>query len=249
MQLNVKYIGDPSSNRLIIFLHEGLGSVKQWKNFPNSLCDKTNSYGLVYDRKGYGESLGDLTHRQANYLHLAAEELFEIISTSKHNDKPIYLYGHSDGGSIALIFAAKYGHRIKGIITEAAHVFVEDITIAGVKEARDLFDLGKFEGLKKYHGNQYHQVFFAWNDIWLSEEFKNWEIISLLEKIDVPNLIIQGKNDQYGTEEQVNLIIEKTKGVSTKLILENCGHAPHKESQKEVISEIKKWMDDERSSS
>ncbi|MDA7803707.1 alpha/beta hydrolase [Crocinitomix sp.] len=242
MKLNTKFVGNSEANRLIIFLHEGLGSIEQWKTFPQELCELTNSYGLIYDREGYGQSKGSLTNRTINYLHEGAEELHTEIISAIHPQYDIYLYGHSDGGSIALIYAAKYGAHIKGIITEAAHVFVEAETIAGVQAARPLFDAGKFDGLKKYHGKRFKEVFFAWNDIWSSTAFRNWEIISLLKTITCPQLVIQGAADEYGTIKQIERIESGTKGHSTVKLIENGGHAPHKEKKEMVLLTVKNWM-------
>lgn len=236
------FIGDANSKNLIIFLHEGLGSVAQWKNFPEKVCAEAGAYGLIYDRAGYGKSSGDLTNRQVNYLHLAADELDEIITHIAPKGYDIILYGHSDGGSIALIYAANHPGKIKAVITEAAHVFVEDVTIKGVKEARPYFKAGKFEGLKKYHGERYEEVFFAWNDIWLNPEFRDWNITELLPNIKVPQLIIQGIDDQYGTLEQVLSIEKQTSGNSTVFTPENCGHAPHKEKQNETLIRVGEFI-------
>lgn len=242
MKLNHVFIGNQTANRLIIFLHEGLGSIEQWKNFPLELCELTQSYGLIYDRSGYGQSAGSLENRSVNYLQEAAEELHEEVIKSIKTQQDIYLYGHSDGGSIALIYATKYGENIRGIITEAAHVFVEPVTISGVQAARPFFEEGKFDGLKKYHGNRFKEVFFAWNDIWLSDSFKTWEIISMLDTIMLPQLVMQGEEDEYGTAEQVELIESHTSGKSTVKLLKNCGHAPHKEQKETVLLTVNNWM-------
>lgn len=236
------FIGDPNSKNLIIFLHEGLGSVAQWKDFPEKVCAKTNAYGMVYDRAGYGKSPGNLTNRQADYLHLAADELDQIITHIAPKGYDIFLYGHSDGGSIALIYVANHPSKIKAVITEAAHVFVEKITTKGVKEARTHFKVGKFERLKKYHAERYEEVFFAWNDIWLNSEFRDWNITELLPNIKVPQLIIQGIDDEYGTLEQVVSIEKQTSGTSTIFTPKNCGHAPHKEKQNETLIRVGEFI-------
>lgn len=239
MELNHVFAG-PSSPTLVIFLHEGLGSIKQWKQYPSELCEELQVTGLIYDRAGYGKSPGSLENRKPNYLHLAAEELKAVVGAYQQEYENIFLYGHSDGGSIALIAAANLKDRkLKGVITEAAHVFVEEETIKGVKEERPPFAKGYFDGLKKYHSERYKEVFFAWNDIWLDPSFKDWNIFELLPKIKCPQLAIQGKDDQYGTLKQLEYISTKTIGQTTLFVPENCGHAPHKE-QKEAVLEIVK---------
>lgn len=242
MQLHHQFIGNPQSKKLIVFLHEGLGSIKQWKQFPEKLCAKCNAYGLVYDRSGYGQSPGSLTKRKPDYLHKSALELRQVIDDLVSTEYDLYLYGHSDGGSIALIYAANYKTNLKGIITEAAHVFVEEETLIGVAETLPLFEAGKFDGLSKYHGNRYKEVFMAWNTIWLHPDFRNWNITEALHKITCPQLIIQGINDQYGTIAQVEAIANKTEGKSFTFTPEDCGHTPHKEKQTEVLTTVKQFM-------
>ncbi len=241
--LNYIFIGNPNAQHLIIFLHEGLGSIEQWKHFPMQVCTENDCYGLVYDRSGYGKSPGNLLNRTTHYLHEAADELAGIIAEIQKEYK-IILYGHSDGGSIALIHAALFPTHIKAIITEAAHVIVEEETISGVKAAQAPFLDGKFNGLKKYHGSRFTEVFLAWNTIWQTSAFATWSITDLLPKITCPQLIIQGDADEYGTIKQVELIESLTAGRSIRFIAKNCGHAPHKEMEKETLIHIKVFLNE-----
>lgn len=234
MKLNYRNIESPASETTIIFLHEGLGCIEMWRDYPEKLCKATSCKGIVYDRSGYGKSPGTLVDRKFDYLHLAAYELHEVVEY--FNLKDFILYGHSDGGSIALIYAGLFSDKPRAVITEAAHAFNEAVTIKGVLQARPLLEEGKMEGLKKYHGERFVEVFYAWNNIWISDSFKNWSIESELRKVSVPNLIIQGKNDQYGTLRQVEQICQLTKGESQSLKVSNCGHAPYKEQTKEVLN-------------
>lgn len=130
-------------------MHEGLGCIQMWKDYPKKVYVQLNCQGLVYDRAGYGKSTGSLLNLKANYLDLGAIELFELINDLKLQNKEFILYGHSDGGSIAVIFASKYPELVEAIITEAAHVFVEQITLEGIVPAQDAFKQGKLDGLKK----------------------------------------------------------------------------------------------------
>jgi pimeloyl-ACP methyl ester carboxylesterase len=236
--LHHKFVGNLSSKTIIVFLHEGLGCIEMWKNYPQKLCTFLNIKGLIYDRAGYGKSNGDLTKRQANYLHLAADELHQLLTSLQLLNHKIILYGHSDGGSIALIYASKYPQNINSIITEAAHIFVEKETIAGIKPAIKAFKTGKLDGLKKYHGSNYKNVFNAWANIWNHPSFKNWNIEKEITNIICPQLIIQGKNDQYGTLKQVENIAQHTKGQTITFIPENCGHSPYKEIEKDVFDKV-----------
>ncbi len=234
--LNYKFVGNLNSNTLIVFLHEGLGCIEMWKNYPQKLCQQLNVKGLVYDRAGYGQSKGDLSNRQANYLHLAAKELHQLLKKLDLFNHQIILYGHSDGGSIALIYGAQYPQIVKAIITEAAHVFVENETLKGIKPAIKAFEQGKLNGLKKYHGENYKSVFYAWVNIWHHPSFKNWNIEQELKNIICPQLIIQGENDQYGTLKQVKSIAQHTKGETTVYIPKKCGHSPFKEKEDNLIT-------------
>jgi pimeloyl-ACP methyl ester carboxylesterase len=240
MNLNWKEVGNPDAETTIVFLHEGLGCVEMWKDYPEQLCELTNCKGIIYDRTGYGKSPGSLKNRKANYLHLAAEELNDLIHHFNLTD--FIVYGHSDGGSIALIHAASHPSKPKAIITEAAHAFNEIVTIEGVLEARPFLSEGKMEGLRKYHGEKYKEVFHAWNDIWLDESFNEWSIENEIKNILAPNLIAQGRQDQYGTLRQVDQICELTKGESTPLKVDNCGHAPHKEQREILLRETSKFI-------
>jgi len=238
-ELNYKYIqSNHSKSTIIIFLHEGLGCVEMWGAYPELVCSELKCNGLVYDRAGYGKSDGDLNDRKSNYLHLAADELFDLIQYLKLQSQNIILYGHSDGGSIGLIFASKYPQLCMAVITEAAHVFVEDVTLKGIKPAVKAYENGKLNGLKKYHGHKFNDVFYAWVNIWNHSSFKNWNIENEIKSIICPQLIIQGIDDQYGTLSQVVSIANHTKGNTTTFTPKECGHSPFKEKTKEVLKEV-----------
>jgi pimeloyl-ACP methyl ester carboxylesterase len=240
--LHHKFIGSIDSNQLIIFLHEGLGCIEMWRNYPEKVCSNLKCSGLIYDRAGYGKSYGSLLNRKSNYLHLGAVELYELINDLKLDNKEIILYGHSDGGSIALIFASKYPNIVKAVITEAAHVFVEDITLEGIILAKNAFLKGKLVGLKKYHGEGYVEVFEAWTKIWNHTSFRNWSIEQELRNIICPQLIIQGQNDEYGTLKQVASIKLNTKGKTTTFTPYNCGHSPFKSKTVEVEYKVQYFI-------
>jgi len=236
--LNYKIIENNLSQTIIVFLHEGLGCVEMWGDYPDRICSTLKCNGLVYDRAGYGKSDGSLSDRKSSYMHLAADELFELIQNLKLQNKNIILYGHSDGGSIALIFASKYPKICHSIITEAAHVFVEEVTLNGIKPAVKAFKNGKLNGLKKYHGTKFNDVFYAWVNIWNHPSFKNWNIENEIKSIECPQLIIQGKDDQYGTLKQVKSIAVNTKGETIIFTPQNCGHAPFKEKTNIVLQQV-----------
>jgi pimeloyl-ACP methyl ester carboxylesterase len=219
----------------LVFLHEGLGCSTMWKGFPGQLCKATGCPGLVYDRLGYGKS-AQLNHtRSIHYLHeYALIELPELLKTVIPHT-PFILIGHSDGGSISLIYGAERPALLKGIITEAAHVFVEPETIAGIKVADKAWAKGLLQGLSKYHGDKTEAIFKAWSVTWLSSEFKSWNIEYLLPGITAPLLVIQGADDHYGTMAQVSAIASQSSGDARQEVIEDCGHAPHLEARAVVL--------------
>jgi len=234
------------NNPYLIFLHEGLGCAAMWKDFPKRLCQKTKCPGLVYDRSGYGQSSPLDSVRTIHYIHdYALNELPRVI-TSIIPDRPYILIGHSDGGSISLIFGAERSPLLRGIITEAAHVFVEPETIEGIRVADDAFARGKFGGLYAYHGKKTRQMFNAWSETWLSEWFKHWNIEYLLPSIHCPVLVMQGREDQYGTERQVRSIVSKSSGSAEPFFVANCGHAPHREQAETVLEKAAGFIEKTR---
>lgn len=233
--LNYQLIPGHRGAPYLVFLHEGLGCIAMWKKFPTLLCRNTNCPGLVYDRLGYGRSSPLNKARTVHYMHeYALNELPNILGKIIPN-KPYILIGHSDGGSISLIYGAGHPERLKGIITEAAHVFVDPETIAGIKNADEAWAKGFLKGLSKYHGYKTEIMFKAWSVTWLSNWFRSWNIEDLLPDIEVPLLVIQGADDQYGSINQVNSITSKTSGCSQLEIIENCRHAPHLEAEETIL--------------
>lgn len=225
---------DTAEKPIIVFLHDSLGCITLWRDFPRRLAEMTCCSVLIYDRQGYGDSSAFINKRNNLYLEKEAEVLKQIID--KMEIKKTILFGHSDGGSIALIAAAKYPELIKGIICEGAHVFVEELTITGIRKAKDAYlNTNLRDKLQKYHRNNTESLFNAWVDTWLSAEFRTWNIESYLENIICPVLAIQGENDEYGTIEQLNSISTKTAGKTKAYLVPGASHSPHKESVDDVL--------------
>lgn len=225
-----------------IFLHEALGSIAQWKDFPEELCQKVDISGTILEMEGYGFSSAQEKERGADYLHrFALDDLPEIIKHLDYDEKLI-LVGHSDGGTNALLYSAHHPGKIAGIITMAAHILNEPETREGIPPAIKAYEDGKLQGLGLFHGEKTEKLFYDWANTWLSAEFKDWNITDDIENIKVPGLIIQGTNDQYGTDDQVHRISACFKGNAQSFFIENCGHAPHLEKQEEVIHAITKWL-------
>ena len=227
---------------VLVFLHEGLGSTGQWRDFPERICAQTACPALVYDRWGYGSSDRLTEPRKPDYLHDEALLSLPEVLIQCAIDEPI-LIGHSDGGSIAIIYGGTYPQRVTGIITEAAHVFVEDVTVEGIKRAVEVYEKTDLKKrLTKFHENNTELMFRGWADIWLSREFRNWNIEEYLPHITCPLLAIQGKDDEYGTLAQVEAILSKVKGPARSIIVDNCGHIPHVQAMEKVLSEMTSFI-------
>lgn len=227
-QIFYEHHAGESQRPCLVFLHEGLGCTALWRDFPQRLCQRTGCSGLVYDRIGYGQSSPLIRPRTIHYLHAYALDELPQVLDALIPDQRFILIGHSDGGSISLIFAAERWPRLVGAITVAAHVFVEPASIGGIEQAEKTFTRGQLKkGLAKYHGDKTELLFKAWAETWTSPWFRSWNIEYLLPSITVPLLVMQGRDDQYGTPAQVDAIVDKSSGPATPLLLEDCGHSPH----------------------
>lgn len=214
----------------LVFLHDSLGCISLWRDFPEQLGASSQCNVLVYDRHGYGTSGGFIKPKRENdYLEDEAAILIKLLDTL--NIKKPILFGHSDGGSIALIAAAKYPDTIIAVITEGAHIFVESETIKGIREAIAQYQATDLKHkLERYHGDKTDALFKAWTKTWTSEAFQCWNIENFLPQIACPVLVIQGENDEFGTLAQVNGIVGQVSGKAVKEILPGTQHSPHKES-------------------
>ncbi len=218
----------------VVFLHEGLGSIEQWKDFPMKLMQNTDEPFLLYDRPGYGKS-SEVRERDAFYLHAEAENL-KILLAKLEITQAVRLFGHSDGATLALIFAALYPDLCESIIIEAPHVFIEEVTVNGVKRAMKEWSTGSLKKrIIRYHGNKAQSMFSSWAKFWSKPENHQWNIIAEMNQIICPVLFIQGDNDHFGSFEQGRKIAENCKGNYAEFLLSDCGHIPHLEKEKEVI--------------
>lgn len=219
----------------IIFLHDSLGSVQLWRDFPDKLSEATQCNTLAYDRLGYGKSYPMPTHeRPVNYMELEADLLNNVLI--EMNIDNAILFGHSDGGTIALITAAKYPEKVKAVICEAGHIFVEEVTLKGVYDAWEAYKTTNLpERLQKYHGDKVEMLFRAWTETWTREDYRTWNIEGFLKDITAPLLFIQGEADEYGTLDQVEKTVTQVSGSSEKYIIPGIGHTPHKEVPELVL--------------
>ena len=222
-----------ASRPTLVFLHEGLGSVALWKQFPRDVAEAANCPALVYSRLGYGKSDKLAAPRAVDYMHREAIDVLPEVLHQLGIEAPI-LIGHSDGASIALIHAGAGKHPVRGVVAMAPHVFVEDITVRSIAEAKRTFQSSNLaQRLGRYHDDP-EATFRGWNDIWLHPDFRSWNIEDCLAAIRCPVLLIQGEDDQYGTVEQVGAIARQVSGPVEILMLPDCAHSPHQSIQKDA---------------
>ncbi len=244
IRIEYEWVGEPhSSNTILVFLHEGLGSIAMWKYFPEKLCQQLGLKGLVYSRPAYGQS----TPRPhdvkwgVDFLHQQAIEVFPEFIKALQINQPVHLLGHSDGASIALLVAALQPHLVNKVAVIAPHIFVEDKTIQSITEAKVNYEEGSLKkGLSKYH-EDVDSAFWGWNDIWLNPDFLRFNITAELKRISCPLLAIQGSDDPYGTMAQVKDIVKFVKHARV-VEIPNCGHSPHRDSPIILSDTLKQFV-------
>ncbi len=239
-RLQVERLSPPAkkTDKVLVFLHDALGSIAQWKDFPARLASRCGWGAIVYERQGHGRSAPFTVKRRSDYLHREALEVLPQLLRQLQVKKPV-LFGHSDGGTIALLYAAQ--HRPAAIITEAAHVFVEEITRNGIQQAAAKRE-NLVRRLQRYHGEQTEALFDAWAGTWLDPGFHEWNITAELAGIRCPALIIQGEADEYGTIRQVEAIARGIGNKATTLLIPECGHTPHREKPEEVLDAASRFL-------
>ncbi len=246
LRLECQWIAPERDAPLIVFLHEGLGSVSMWKDWPRRVCDAAGCRGLVYSRYGYGQSTArplreawpvDFMHREAQE---ALPALFAALGVDARRDKPV-LFGHSDGGSIALLYAAMHPDAVAGVVAAAPHIFVEDVSVASIGMARQAYLESDLRARLGRHHQDVDSAFWGWNDIWLAPAFRAWNIEDHLSRIACPVLAIQGVDDEYGTLEQVRGI--RRRAPHTELLeIPGCGHSPHRDQPATVVQAVARFV-------
>jgi pimeloyl-ACP methyl ester carboxylesterase len=224
----------------LVLLHEGLGSVSHWKDFPVRLAEATGCPVTVYSRYGSGNS--DLLDapRDVRYMHDEAMQALPELLAQLRIENPI-LVGHSDGASIAIIYAGTMD-RVRRMVLLAPHVFVEELSVTSIAAAKVKFETTNLaEKLGRHHRNA-ARTFWGWNDIWLHPEFRKWNIEEYLPRITCPTLVIQGIDDQYGTMAQVDAIRRQSGGPVEVLVLEDCRHSPQRDQKEKVLEAIARFV-------
>ncbi len=224
----------------IVMLHEGLGSIAHWRDFPSRLAERTSCGVLVYSRYGYGNSDRLAEKRPVDYMHHEAGVVLPALLAQLGITKPVLL-GHSDGASIALIFAGTFPDVPRGLILEAPHVFVEDVSIESIAQARTVYQTTDLpRKLARYHAHV-DETFWGWNDIWLDPRFLSWNIEGYLPAIRCPVLLIQGADDEYGTTRQLDAIQARIPQAEV-LLLADCKHAPHRDQPDATLERIANFV-------
>jgi pimeloyl-ACP methyl ester carboxylesterase len=237
VRLEYRWVGcAQSDDPVVVFLHEGLGSISLWRDFPQRFCSDNGFRGIVFSRYGYGRSTprppgGPLP---LSYLHEQAHDALPAFLHALGIERP-WLFGHSDGASIALLHAARYPDDVSGIVAMAPHIFVEDITLEGIRAAREAYRATDLRArLARHHADaDPDAVFSNWCDTWLAPSFRAWNIEAELAQIRCPALLIQGEGDEYGSLRQIDGIQEKVPQAQM-LVLADCGHSPHRDQPRLV---------------
>jgi pimeloyl-ACP methyl ester carboxylesterase len=242
VRLEIATIGAISKeNHTLVFLHDGIGSVRLWRDFPAKVAAATGLPALIYSRRGYGESDPYPGPRRVDYMHGEARDVLPKLLAATGIARPI-LIGHSDGASIALIYAGSRSGPAEALVLLAPHVFVEDLTIAGIEHARDDYRGGDVaRRLARYHRDPDHS-FWGWNDIWLNPKFRAWNIEEFLPAITAPILIVQGAQDEYGTVAQCEAIRRATAGPCQVTLLPDCRHSPHRDQPAATFDAVQRFI-------
>jgi len=220
----------------LVFLHEGLGSITQWRETPAAIAEAAGRPALVYARTGYGHSSPAAVPRPLTYMHDEAALLPQVLAAAAIRD-PI-LIGHSDGASIAIIASGTHAVAPRALVLIAPHVFVEDISVRSINRAAVEYRTGDLRDKLARHHADVDGAFWGWNRAWLDPEFRAWNLEQFLSAITAPALIVQGSADEYGTLAQVDAIARQLGGPSEQLIVDGAGHSPHRTHPAEVNAAI-----------
>jgi pimeloyl-ACP methyl ester carboxylesterase len=233
--------GDALARPTLVFLHEGLGCAALWRDFPDKIASRLGARALVYSRFGYGASDGLAGKREPDFMHTEALDVLPRLLDQLGIEEPV-LVGHSDGASIALIHAGKSARPVKAVAVLAPHVFIEPVTIDSIADIRAKYETsGLKDRLTRYH-TRVDDAFLGWADIWLDPRFRDWNIEDVVPGITAPLLLIQGKQDEYGTLAQLDRIEARAQVPVTRLELEACGHAPQRDQEASVIDAIVRFV-------
>jgi pimeloyl-ACP methyl ester carboxylesterase len=236
----VRYGGEPG-RPAIVMLHEGLGSVSLWRDSPPRLAARTRCSVVAYSRYGYGRSEVLREKREPDYMHHEGEVVLPALLAALEIDRPV-LFGHSDGASIALICAGTHPASVRALVLEAPHVFVEEISVRSIAEAKIAYAATDLPAKLARHHADADATFYGWNDIWLDARFRDWNIESYADRVRCPVLTIQGDADEYGTTAQLDAIAARIPQSET-LLVPGAGHSPHRDAPELVIERVASFLD------
>jgi pimeloyl-ACP methyl ester carboxylesterase len=241
-RLHLRQIEGGSEAPPLIFLHEGLGTIAVWDDFPDALCHATGCPGVIYERLGYGTSDERPVPWPDDVFEQEAERVLPVLLDALHIERPV-LIGHSDGGTIALLYAAAYPARVAGLVTLAAHVVGDELTFAGVAALERSWRNGDLRGdLERLHGAGAEALFRAWSGLWLDPARRAWSIVDRLPRITCPVLAIQGADDEYGLLAQLDAIVDGVTGPAERMLLPDCAHDPHHQARGVVIERVASFV-------
>ena len=239
-RIEYERISGVRSGPAIVMLHEGLGSISMWRDFPRQVAEATGHDVLVYSRQGYGRSAPLTAPRPLRFMHDEALIVLPEILDALEIRRPILL-GHSDGGSIAIIHAGGSGREVAALVLLAPHVMVEDISVASIAAARVAYAQGELRARLGRHHDDADGAFQGWSEVWLNPPFRDWSIEEYLPRITCPVLAIQGVDDEYGTMEQVDRIGRAIPHARV-LKIARCGHSPHRDGAEDVLEAIRGFV-------
>jgi pimeloyl-ACP methyl ester carboxylesterase len=233
---------DGLERTVLLFLHEGLGCIEMWRDFPQRLCDATGCAGIVYDRTSYGRSSPWPTDPGLRYMEIEADEVLPKLLAALAVEDCV-LVGHSDGGTIALNYASADPAPLRAVVTLAAHAVNEPGCVESIVQARAAFAAGELRArLAKYHGDNVDRAFHLWSDAWVTPGFEPMDANGRLPGVQVPVQAIQGEDDEYGSELQLGIIAGKVGGYCETRLVPDCGHSPHLQQPAYVLSEIARFV-------
>ena len=237
-RLEIEYQWVGAGAHTLVFLHEGLGSRAMWKDFPAQLCTALGCRGLVYSRPGYGASTARAEGETwpVEFMHHQAHDLLPALLERLGVDEgPFWLFGHSDGASIALLYAARFSAQLRGLMLLAPHIRVEEVSIRSIEQVRRAYRETELrEKLARYHRNP-DSAFYGWNEAWLAPAFRDWSIEAQIGAIRCPLLAVQGVDDEYGTLDQIHGIARRVEQAEL-LVLEDCGHSPQRDQPERLLA-------------
>jgi pimeloyl-ACP methyl ester carboxylesterase len=227
--------GSDADRPPLVLLHEGLGSLELWRDLPVRLAERTGCGVLAYSRYGYGRSEPFREKREPDYMHHEARVVLPALLAQLEIERPI-LFGHSDGASIALLYAGEPAHDPRGLILESPHVFVEDVSVRSIAAAREAYPNGLRARLARYH-DDVDATFYGWNNVWLDPRFRAWNVEAAADGVRCPVLLVQGDADEYGTTAQLDAIAARVPASET-LLVPGAGHSPHRDAPDMVVERV-----------